>query len=87
MKYDKDRIISDFNLTPFGTQGWMTNKSMECPFCGKSGKWGIIFNDTGIATYHCWKCPRKVSLYEFLKKLYHHAAFCGSEKPSKVFNI
>lgn len=69
MKYDKDRIISDFNLTPFGTQGWMTNKSMECPFCGKSGKWGIIFNDTGIATYHCWKCPRKVSLYEFLKKL------------------
>ena len=41
MKYDKDRIISDFNLTPFGTQGWMTNKSMECPFCGKSGKWGL----------------------------------------------
>ena len=69
MRYDKEQIIVDFGLKPFGSQGWMTNKGMECPYCGKSGKWGIIFNDTGIATFHCWKCPRKVSLYEFLKKL------------------
>lgn len=38
-------------------------------FCGKTGKWGIIFNDTGLATFHCWKCPRKTSVYEFLKKM------------------
>lgn len=69
MRYDKERIISDFNLTPFGSQGWLTNKDMECPFCGKSGKWGIIFNDTGGATFHCWKCPRKVPVFEFLKKV------------------
>lgn len=69
MRYDKEQIISDFNLTPFGSQGWLTNKDMECPFCGKAGKWGIIFNMNGVATFHCWKCPRKVSVYEFLKKL------------------
>lgn len=69
MKYDKEAIISEFNLVKFGTQGWLTNRHMECPFCGKAGKWGIIFNESGIATFHCWKCPRKVSLYEFLKKL------------------
>ena len=69
MRYDKEQIISDLNLKPFGSQGWMTNKDMNCPFCGKSGKWGIIFNDTGVATFHCWKCPRKTSLFEFLKKI------------------
>ena len=69
MRYDKEQIIVDFGLKPFGSQGWMTNKDMECPYCGNSGKWGIIFNDTCIATFHCWKCPRNVSLYEFLKKL------------------
>lgn len=69
MGYDKEKIISEFNLVPFGSQGWLTNKNMECPFCGKSGKWGIIFNETGQATFHCWKCPRKTPLYEFLKKL------------------
>lgn len=69
MKYDKDAIIAEFNLVKFGTQGWLTNRNMECPFCGKTGKWGIIFNESGIATFHCWKCPRKTSLYEFLKKL------------------
>ena len=69
MRYDKEQIIADFNLTPFGSQGWLTNKDMDCPFCGKAGKWGIIFNMNGVATFHCWKCPRKVSVYEFLKKL------------------
>lgn len=69
MRYDKDRIIDEFALVPFGARGWLTNKDMECPFCGKTGKWGIIFNDTGLATFHCWKCPRKTSVYEFLKKM------------------
>jgi hypothetical protein len=69
MRYDKERIIEEFALTPFGARGWLTNKDMECPFCGKAGKWGIIFNDTGLATFHCWKCPRKTSVYEFLKKV------------------
>lgn len=69
MRYDKERIISEFNLSPFGAQGWLTNKDMPCPFCGKMGKWGVIFNQDGRATFHCWKCPRKVSVFEFLKKL------------------
>lgn len=67
MRYDKEAIIGEFHLLPFGSQGWLSNREMECPFCGKSGKWGIIFNDTGGATFHCWKCPRKTSLWEFLK--------------------
>lgn len=69
MRFDKEKIVEAFALTPFGSQGWLTNKNMPCPFCGKSGKWGIIFNESGGATFHCWKCPRKTSLWEFLKKL------------------
>lgn len=67
MRYDKEGIIEEFHLLPFGSQGWLSNREMVCPFCGKSGKWGIIFNDTGGATFHCWKCPRKTTLWEFLK--------------------
>ena len=67
MRYDKEGIIEEFHLLPFGSQGWLSNREMACPFCGKSGKWGIIFNDTGGATFHCWKCPRKTTLWEFLK--------------------
>ena len=69
MRYDKDKIIGDLGLKPFGSQGWLTNKEMECPFCGKKGKWGIIFNQSGGATFHCWKCPRKTTLFNFLKKI------------------
>lgn len=69
MRYDKEKIIDDLKLVPFGSQGWLTNKNMECPYCGKSGKWGVIFNNSGAATFHCWKCPRKTSLYDFLKKI------------------
>lgn len=69
MRYDRGKIIDALALTPFGSQGWMSNKDMECPFCGKKGKWGIIFNPEGGATFHCWKCPRKSPLSEFLKKI------------------
>jgi hypothetical protein len=69
MRFDKNKIISELNLAPFGSQGWFSNKNMECPFCGKKGKWGVIFNENGVATFHCWKCPRKTSLYDFLQKI------------------
>ena len=69
MRYDREKIIDALVLTPFGSQGWMSNKDMECPFCGKKGKWGIIFNPEGGATFHCWKCPKKSPLSEFLKKI------------------
>lgn len=69
MRYDTEGIVEEFRLVPFGSQGWMANREMPCPFCGKTGKWGIIFNPTGGGTFHCWKCPRKTTLYEFLKKL------------------
>ena len=69
MRYDKEKIIDALALTPFGSQGWLSNKDMECPFCGKKGKWGVIFNPEGGATFHCWKCPRKTPLHEFLKKI------------------
>lgn len=69
MRYDRERIIDALGLKPFGSQGWLSNKDMECPFCGKKGKWGVIFNLEGGATFHCWKCPRKTPLYEFLKKI------------------
>lgn len=69
MRYDTEGITEEFHLVPFGSQGWLSNREMPCPFCGKSGKWGIIYNSTGGGTFHCWKCPRKTSLWEFLKKV------------------
>ena len=53
MRYDKERIIEEFALTPFGARGWLTNKDMECPFCGKAGKWGIII------VVEVWILPNK----------------------------
>ncbi len=67
MKFDKEEIISSLNLNPFGSQGWLANKQ-ACPFCGKSGKWGVIFTEQG-GVFHCWKCGKKVSLFLYLKEI------------------
>lgn len=62
---NKELIISELNLKPFGSQGWFSNKDESCPYCGKTDKWGVIFSERG-GVFHCWKCATKVSLSSFL---------------------
>jgi hypothetical protein len=65
---DKEEVISALSLKPFGNQGWFSNKD-ECPFCGKKGKWGVIFTEEKSGIFHCWKCANKTSLYNYLKAI------------------
>lgn len=70
IRVDKSEVISELNLTKFGSQGWLQDKNGNCPFCGKTKKWGIHFNEAGNSfVFHCWKCNTKVSTYAFLKQL------------------
>lgn len=69
IRVDKEEIISELNLTSFGNQGFYQNKNEVCPFCGKGGKWGIVFDENRSGIFHCFKCSEKASLYDFLKKI------------------
>lgn len=68
IRIDVDEVKSELNLRMFGAQGWLTNKNVGCPFCGKKGKWGLMLSSNG-GVLHCWKCGSKKSLYEYLKAI------------------
>lgn len=69
MVIDKDEIIAELNLKPFGQKGWMRSRD-ECPFCGKAEKWGLMFTDDNqSAVFHCFKCGAKTSIRNFLIKI------------------
>lgn len=65
MIIDKDEIISELELKPFGQKGWYRT-SAPCPYCGKSGeKSGVLFtNDSAV--FHCFRCGTKTSIYNYL---------------------
>lgn len=67
MILDVEQIIDTLQLKPFGSLGWLTNKE-PCPYCDKSGKWGIMINTDG-GVFHCWKCQNKIGIRKFLQKL------------------
>lgn len=64
---DQRKIISEFSLKPFGVKGWFTNQKLVCPWCGKSGKLGFLFEGKGVV--HHLKCGNKHSLYRYLKDI------------------
>ena len=69
MIIDKDEIIAELNLKPFGQKGWLSSKE-PCPFCGKDGKNTLIFTDDGhSAVFHCFKCGTKTSIRNYLIKM------------------
>lgn len=68
IRIDVDEVKSELNLTPFGAQGWLTDKNNGCPYCGKKGKWGVRLNLNG-GVIHCWKCGTKKGLYDYLKEI------------------
>lgn len=70
IRVDKNEVISELNLKPFGAQGFYQDKDSPCPFCEKKKKWGIVFNDTGTSfNFHCFKCGKKTNAYNFLKQV------------------
>lgn len=68
MKVDKERVIAEFGLVPFGAKGWMSSDSIACPKCQKSGKFGIKFSKNSGAI-HCFKCEHAANLIVYLKEV------------------
>jgi uncharacterized protein Veg len=71
----KETLIKEFQLKEQGSRGWMSSQKLNCPYCGakgESGKFSVIFNDTGTSSYHCFRasCPRPSgSLHQLLRDL------------------
>lgn len=70
-RVDKDEVIAGLNLKKFGAAGWLHNKSIPCPWCGRGGeKLGIKFSEDGhSAVCHCYYCSTKKGLYDYLKEI------------------
>lgn len=68
IRIDEEEVKAAFGLRMFGSQGWLSNKNMDCPYCGKSKKWGVLLNPHG-GVFHCWKCGSKKPLKDFLDKV------------------
>ena len=63
---NKDRIIAELSLTPFGIKGWMHSDHTVCHFgCSRSDKFGILFLNDG-AIVKCMRCGESTSLYNYL---------------------
>lgn len=66
---NKDRIISQLSLVPFGNKGWMHSDSTVCIFgCDRSDKFGIKFLDRG-GVVMCMRCGESTSLHVYLLKI------------------
>lgn len=68
MKIDVERVKRELKLLPFGAKGWLSNESIVCPNCGKSGKFGIKItqNSGGV---NCFKCRYSDNFLNFLKSI------------------
>lgn len=70
-RIDKKEVINQFNLKLFGAKGWMSNKSIQCPepACGRTGKFGVMFNNNGGGVCHCFYCDSSLSIFSWLRKI------------------
>lgn len=66
MKINSSKVISDFNLRPFGQKGWLASRDLKCPGCGRGGKLGFMVKDNG-GVVHCFICELSIPLVKFLK--------------------
>lgn len=70
MNFNKDYIIKEFNLKPFGVKGWMRSDLLVCPNCGQNDEFAILFTKNG-GIMHCLHgktCNKyRTSLYNYLK--------------------
>jgi 5S rRNA maturation endonuclease (ribonuclease M5) len=69
MKTNKEKIIKELGLHPFGSKGWMTNKDLTCPKCGRSdSKFGINLQNK-IGSVHCFFCDYSTNLFKYLSEI------------------
>lgn len=65
---NKERIIREMNLKPFGGKGWYRNKNLVCPICGRSEKFGIKPSEKSIGI-HCFYECQLPSYWEWMKSI------------------
>jgi Zn ribbon nucleic-acid-binding protein len=65
IKLNRDKIIKEFNLIPYGAKGYLRSDDCPCPDCSFSEKFGILFlNDGGVVK--CMRCGYATSLIKYL---------------------
>ena len=72
MFFDKQLIVNQFKLKPFGSKGWMRSNLLICPSCGQSDEFAINFSQNGgvLHCLHSKTCNNySISLYNYLKKI------------------
>jgi hypothetical protein len=63
-----EKVKEALNLHSFGAKGWMTNRSINCPECGRAGKFGFKFDKKGGAV-HCFFCDHSQNIYKYLRSI------------------
>ena len=69
MRINKDTVISELSLKPFGSKGWWQSDQTKCPVCGKHDKFGILFVREAGVTHCFYNCSTNMSLYSYLKSI------------------
>ncbi len=68
MRVDKDALKSEFSLRAFGAKGWQTSPKINCPYCGRGGKFGFMFSgDSGVV--HCFFCGTSKPITTYLTNI------------------
>jgi hypothetical protein len=81
---DVDRVIKDLNLKSFGQKGWLSNKTLACPICGKTGKFGLKLTKEG-GTANCFYCEDPWSIYKYLRFIGRPDLIIGND-PSVIYD-
>jgi hypothetical protein len=70
MPLNKELIIQELQLIPYGGMGWMRGKDLAClnPSCGKRDKFGINLSEYGGGV-HCFYCDYSESIFVYLNKI------------------
>lgn len=67
-KVNRDKLVKDLKLKPFGQKGWLSNQEIKCPQCGRTGKIGFNINKPpGVV--HCFICEYSQSIITYLKSI------------------
>lgn len=68
---NRQKLIQEFDLRPFGAKGWLRSNKLPCAWCGRSDKFGLILNDSGKGSYNCFhgSCGEKGPLSKLWKKI------------------
>lgn len=69
MRIEKQKLIDEFNLKPFGAKGWMRADDLKCPVCNRSEKFGILFTEKGGVSHCFFECGDNLSLVKYLKHI------------------